>query len=62
MVKSYAGFCFYEKMGKYVMGVGILAIGGVVLLATKGKNKEVLQKELRCLLGSNPSAIGRVLK
>jgi hypothetical protein len=26
------------------MSVGILAIGGVVLLVTKGKNKEVLQK------------------
>jgi hypothetical protein len=35
---------FNEKMGKYAWGVGILAIGGVVLLATKGKNREVLQK------------------
>jgi predicted NBD/HSP70 family sugar kinase len=35
---------FNEKMGKYALGVGFLAIGGVVLIATNGKNKKVIQQ------------------
>jgi hypothetical protein len=41
---------FYDNMGKYALGVGVLAIGGAILLVTKGKNKEVLRKGIEMVV------------
>jgi hypothetical protein len=35
---------FNHKMAVYALGFGLVAVGGAIVIATKGQNKEVLQK------------------